>query len=89
MHRDTLLSPGAICLSNSMLFTHKYCRVAGDPDGTPEFALYALDSHPRRFSVKPEFLPATTAVYGTYVSSSRSGSLGVEKSLELYKRTQS
>jgi hypothetical protein len=29
------------------------------------------------------------AGYGTYVSSSRSGSLGVEKSLELYKRTQS
>lgn len=27
--------------------------------------------------------------YGTYVSWSRSGSLGVEKSLELYKRTQS
>jgi hypothetical protein len=27
--------------------------------------------------------------YGTYVSSSRSGSLGVEKSLEVYKRTQS
>ena len=27
--------------------------------------------------------------YGTYVSSSGSGSLGVEKSLELYKRTQS
>ena len=25
-------------------------------------------------------------VYGTYVSSSRSGSLGVEKSLELYKK---
>jgi hypothetical protein len=29
------------------------------------------------------------AFYGTYVSSSRSGSLGVEKSLEIYKRTQS
>ena len=43
--------------------------------GAP-IAAYALDSHPRRFSVKPEFLPATTAVYGTYVSSSRSGSLG-------------
>ena len=27
--------------------------------------------------------------YGTYVPSSRSGSLGVEKPLELFKRTQS
>jgi hypothetical protein len=31
----------------------------------------------------------TSAFYGTYVSSSRSGSLGVEKSLEHYKRNQS
>ena len=30
-----------------------------------------------------------SAFYDTYVSSSRSRSLGVEKSLELYKRTQS
>jgi hypothetical protein len=30
-----------------------------------------------------------SAFYGTYVSSSGSGSLGVEKSLELYRRTQS
>jgi hypothetical protein len=29
------------------------------------------------------------AFYGTYVSSNRSGSIGVRKSLELYKRTQS
>jgi hypothetical protein len=31
----------------------------------------------------------TSAFYGTYVSVSHSGSLGVEKSLELYKRIQS
>ena len=31
----------------------------------------------------------TRAFYGTYVSSSRSVSIGVEKSLELYKRTES
>jgi len=31
----------------------------------------------------------TSAFYGTYVSSIRSGSIGVEKSLELYKRTES
>ncbi len=30
-----------------------------------------------------------SAFYGTYVSSSRSGSIGVEKSLELHQRTQS
>jgi hypothetical protein len=30
-----------------------------------------------------------SAFYGTHVSSGRSGSIGVEKSLELYKRTQS
>ena len=29
------------------------------------------------------------AFYGTYVYSSRSGSIGVEKSLEPYKRTRS
>jgi hypothetical protein len=31
----------------------------------------------------------TSAFYDTYLSSSRSGGLGVEMSLELYKRTQS
>jgi len=31
----------------------------------------------------------TSAFYGAYVCSSRSSSIGVEKSLELYKRTQS
>ena len=30
----------------------------------------------------------TSPFYGNYVSSSRSGSIAVEKSLELYKRTQ-
>jgi hypothetical protein len=31
----------------------------------------------------------TSAFYGIYVSSSRSGSIGAEKSVELYKRTES
>ena len=36
-------------------------RIAGDPDGIPEFAFHALDSRLGDLASMPEFLPATWA----------------------------
>jgi hypothetical protein len=52
-------------------------------------ALEIVSEATRRLPITVPFSSAVPVFYATYMFSSRSGSLGVEKSLELYKRTQS